>query len=44
VVCAAIAVLFIAVGMATLSAFFKPQWKNTPAKLPPVEQTTRITN
>jgi succinate dehydrogenase / fumarate reductase cytochrome b subunit len=42
VVCTAIAVLFIAVGVATLSAFFKPQWKNTPEKLPAVEQTTRI--
>jgi succinate dehydrogenase cytochrome b subunit len=38
-VCTAIAVLFIVVGMATLSAFFKPQWKNTPAKLPSVQQT-----
>jgi succinate dehydrogenase / fumarate reductase, cytochrome b subunit len=39
-VCFAIALLFIAVGMATLSAFFKPQWRNTPEKLPPIEQTT----
>jgi succinate dehydrogenase / fumarate reductase, cytochrome b subunit len=39
-VCFGIAVLFIAVGMATLSAFFKPQWRNTPEKLPPVEQKT----
>jgi succinate dehydrogenase / fumarate reductase cytochrome b subunit len=30
-----IAITFIAVGMATLSAFFRPQWKNTPAQLPP---------
>jgi succinate dehydrogenase cytochrome b subunit len=30
-----IAIAFIAVGMATLSAFFRPQWKNTPAQLPP---------
>ncbi len=29
-----IAVTFIAVGMATLSAFFRPQWKNTPTDLP----------
>jgi succinate dehydrogenase cytochrome b subunit len=43
-VCTAIAVLFIAVGMATLSAFFKPQWRNTPEKLPSVEQTTRLGN
>jgi succinate dehydrogenase / fumarate reductase cytochrome b subunit len=28
----------IAVGLATMSAFFKPQWRNTPAQLP-VEQT-----
>jgi succinate dehydrogenase / fumarate reductase cytochrome b subunit len=28
----------IAIGLATMSAFFKPQWKNTPAQLP-VEQT-----
>ncbi|HSM86811.1 MAG TPA: hypothetical protein VLT16_11690, partial [Candidatus Limnocylindrales bacterium] len=32
----AIAIVFIAVGMATLAAFFKPQWRNTPAQLPPV--------
>ena len=38
VVCTAIAVLFIAVGLATVWAFFKPQWKNTPATLPPVQQ------
>jgi succinate dehydrogenase / fumarate reductase, cytochrome b subunit len=34
-----VAVGLIAVGLATMSAFFKPQWKNTPAKLTPVEQT-----
>lgn len=34
-----VAVGLIAVGLATMSAFFKPQWKDTPAKLPPVEQT-----
>ena len=39
VVCVAIAVLFISVGMATLAAFFKPQWRNTPATLPPIEQS-----
>ena len=39
-VCFVIAVIFIAVGMATLSAFFKPQWRNTPEKLPTAEQTT----
>jgi len=42
-VCFAIAILFIAVGMATLSAFFRPQWKNTPVNLPanpPVSQAS----
>jgi succinate dehydrogenase / fumarate reductase cytochrome b subunit len=33
IVCWAIAIIFIAVGMATLSAFFRPQWRNTPADL-----------
>lgn len=36
-VCAGIAVLFIVVGLATVSAFFRPQWKNTPANLPPAQ-------
>lgn len=44
-ICLAIALLFIATGMATLSAFFRPEWRNTPEKLPPppqvVEQSTR---
>jgi hypothetical protein len=44
VVCTAIAILFISVGMATLAAFFKPQWNNTPEKLPAVEQTTKVVN
>jgi succinate dehydrogenase / fumarate reductase, cytochrome b subunit len=44
VVCTAIAILFISVGMAILAAFFKPQWKNTPEKLPAVEQTTKVGN
>lgn len=43
VVCTAIAVLFIAVGLATVSAFFKPQWKNTPATLPPAQQMVETT-
>jgi len=34
VVCFAIAIAFIAIGMATLSAFFRPEWKNTPQQLP----------
>lgn len=38
-VCTGVAILFIVVGFATLGAFFKPQWKNTPATLPPVQQT-----
>jgi succinate dehydrogenase / fumarate reductase cytochrome b subunit len=44
VVCTAIAILFISVGMATLAAFFKLQWNNTPEKLPAVEQTTKVVN
>jgi succinate dehydrogenase / fumarate reductase cytochrome b subunit len=39
VVSLAIALTFIAVGMATMSAFFRPEWRNTPEKLPAVEQT-----
>ena len=39
VVCTGIAIIFIAVGMATMSAFFRPQWKNTPEKLPGWQQT-----
>lgn len=34
VVSTIIALAFIGVGIATLSAFFRPQWKNTPEKLP----------
>jgi succinate dehydrogenase / fumarate reductase cytochrome b subunit len=34
-----IALAFIAVGMATVSAFFTPAWKNTPADLPPQPPT-----
>jgi len=37
-VCIVIALTLIAVGIATTAAFFRPQWKNTPAQLPPVEQ------
>ena len=33
--CWLFAVTLIAVGLATVSAFFKPIWKNTPAQLPP---------
>jgi succinate dehydrogenase / fumarate reductase, cytochrome b subunit len=36
--CVVIALTLIAIGMATMSAFFRPQWKNTPAQLPPVSQ------
>lgn len=39
VVCTAIAIVFIAVGMATVSAFFRPQWKNRPVALPGWQQT-----
>ncbi len=37
-VCAFIALTLIAVGMATLSAFFRPEWRNTPENLPPRPQ------
>lgn len=33
-VCTAIAITFIAIGMATMAAFFRPQWKNMPTDLP----------
>lgn len=33
-VCTGIAITFIAVGLATMGAFFRPQWQNTPEKLP----------
>ena len=35
--CVVLALTLIAVGMATMSAFFRPQWRNTPEKLPPLE-------
>jgi hypothetical protein len=38
-VCTGIAITFIAVGLLTASAFFRAEWKNTPEKLPPVEET-----
>jgi succinate dehydrogenase / fumarate reductase cytochrome b subunit len=38
-VCTVIAITLIVVGMATLSAFFRPEWKNTPEKLPTTQQT-----
>jgi succinate dehydrogenase / fumarate reductase, cytochrome b subunit len=31
----AIALLFIVIGYATMFAFFKPEWRNTPKQLPP---------
>ncbi|HZS27858.1 MAG TPA: succinate dehydrogenase [Candidatus Angelobacter sp.] len=37
-VCIVIALVFIAVGIATTAAFFRPQWKDTPAQLRPVSQ------
>jgi succinate dehydrogenase / fumarate reductase cytochrome b subunit len=37
-VCVVIALVFIAVGIATTAAFFRPQWRDTPAQLPPVSQ------
>ncbi|HEX7285536.1 MAG TPA: succinate dehydrogenase [Candidatus Angelobacter sp.] len=46
--CTVLALTFIAVGMATMSAFFRPEWrdhwKNIQEKSPAVEQTTRISN
>jgi succinate dehydrogenase cytochrome b subunit len=33
-----VAVVFIVVGFATLSAFFNPKWRNTPEHLPPQTQ------
>jgi succinate dehydrogenase / fumarate reductase cytochrome b subunit len=33
--CVGIALAFIAIGMATLAAFFKPDWRNTPEDLKP---------
>ncbi|MBZ5533043.1 MAG: DUF1691 domain-containing protein [Acidobacteriia bacterium] len=37
-VCTGIAVAFIAVGLATMGAFFRTQWLNTPEKLPAAQQ------
>jgi succinate dehydrogenase / fumarate reductase cytochrome b subunit len=39
VVSTAIAIALIAVGMATLAAFFRPGWRNTPAHLPPAPES-----
>lgn len=39
VVSLVIALAFIAVGMATLAAFFRPEWRNTPERLPDTVQT-----
>ena len=36
-VCIGLAVALIAIGMATLSAFFRPQWENTPEELTPAQ-------
>jgi succinate dehydrogenase / fumarate reductase cytochrome b subunit len=38
--CVVLALTLIAIGIATMSAFFRPQWRNTPEKLPPQQQTT----
>jgi succinate dehydrogenase / fumarate reductase cytochrome b subunit len=38
--CVVLALTLVAVGLATMSAFFRPQWRNTPEKLPPQQQTT----
>src|SRR5258707_10352825 len=44
IVCTALAITLIVVGMATLSAFFRPQWKNTPEKLPAEQQSMESTH
>ncbi len=36
--CIAIALVFIAIGLATVSAFFKPEWRGTPEQLQPKSQ------
>ena len=36
--CVVIALTLISIGWVTMAAFFKPQWRNTPEKLPPMEQ------
>lgn len=40
--CFAVAVLFIAVGLTTMWAFLKPEWRNTPKVLPPREAVTAV--
>jgi succinate dehydrogenase / fumarate reductase, cytochrome b subunit len=37
-VCLAIAATFIAVGLVTIQAFFRDQWRNTPEDLPPQQE------
>lgn len=41
-VCTGIAITFIAVGLATMGAFFRTQWLNTPEKLPAAQQVVDI--
>ena len=43
IACTALAITLIVVGMATLTAFFRPQWKNTPEKLPAEQQSMEST-
>jgi succinate dehydrogenase / fumarate reductase, cytochrome b subunit len=38
--CTVLALTLIIVGWVTMAAFFRPQWKNTPAELPAQQQTT----
>jgi succinate dehydrogenase / fumarate reductase, cytochrome b subunit len=40
VACTVFALTLITVGMLTMSAFFRPEWRNTPEKLPPRPQAT----
>ncbi len=38
-VCTGIAITFIAIGLATAWAFIRPEWRATPANLPPCQQS-----
>jgi succinate dehydrogenase / fumarate reductase, cytochrome b subunit len=42
IVCTGLAITLIVVGMATLWAFFRPQWRNTPEKLPSQQSVNSI--
>jgi succinate dehydrogenase / fumarate reductase cytochrome b subunit len=40
-VCTVLALTLILVGWVTMAAFFRPQWRNTPAELPPQPSVER---